>query len=142
MFTNYGSAPEVIVLAALAFPITLLCVLPFARMARRRSQASRASGASTTGNIEEGMSNVLAVQSLGGNKREGERFSRASEESFKRFRTESIVILLYNNLYSLSLMLGQVVFFIVMALYLAVLVVRQRNLVQEYELLVELEEEE
>ena len=115
MLTNYGSAPEVIVLAVLAFPLTLLLVLPLARVARRRSQASRASGSSTTSNIEEGMSNVLAVQSLGGNKREGQRFRGASEESFKRFRTESIVILLYNNFYSLSLMLGQVVFFIVMA---------------------------
>lgn len=115
MFTYYGSAPEVIVLAILAFPLTLLFVLPFARVARRRSQASRASGSTTTSNIEEGMSNVLAVQSLGGNKREGQRFRRASEESFKRFRTESIVILLYNQFYSLALMLGQVVFFIVMA---------------------------
>jgi len=115
MITNYGSAPEVIVLSVLAFPLTLLLVLPLARVARRRSQASRASGSGTTSNIEEGMSNVLAVQSLGGNKREGQRFSRASEESFKRFRIESIVILVYNNFYYLSLMLGQVVFFIVMA---------------------------
>ena len=115
MATNYGSAPEVIVLAMLGFPITLLLVLPLARVARRRSQASRASGSSTTSNIEEGMSNVLAVQSLGGNKREGRRFRQASEESFKRFRTESIVILLYNQFYYMSLMLGQAVFFIVMA---------------------------
>ena len=61
------------------------------------------------------MSNVLAVQSLGGNKQEGRRFRQVSAESFKRFRTESIVILLYNQFYSLSLMLGQVMFFIVMA---------------------------
>jgi len=115
MVTNYGSAPEVIVLAVLAFPLTLLLVLPLARVARRRSQASRASGSSTTSNIEEGMSNVLAVQSLGGNRREGQRFRKASGESFKRFRIESMVILLYNNFYSLSLMLGQVAFFIVMA---------------------------
>ena len=115
MFTNYGSAPEVIVLAVLGFPVTLLLVLPLARVARRRSQASRAAGSSTTSNIEEGMSNVLAVQSLGGNKREGRRFRQASQESFKRFRTESFVILTYDQLYSLSLMMGQVVFFIVMA---------------------------
>ena len=115
MVTNYGNAPEVIVLGLSAFPVTLLLVLPLARVARRRSQASRAAGSSTTSNIEEGMSNVLAIQSLGGNKREGRRFSLASRESFKRFRTESFVILSYNQLYSLSLMLGQVVFFIVMA---------------------------
>ena len=115
MVTNYGNAPEVIVVGLAAFPITLLLVLPLARVARRRSQASRAAGSSTTSNIEEGMSNVLAVQSLGGNKRESRRFSQASGESFKRFRTESFVILSYNQLYSLSLLLGQVVFFILMA---------------------------
>ena len=58
-------------------------------MTRRRSQASRASGSNTTSNIEEGMSNVLAVQSLDRHKREGERFSQASAESFKRFRVRN-----------------------------------------------------
>ena len=115
MFTYYGNAPEVIVLGMLMLPVTFLIELPFARMARRRSQASRASGASTTSNIEEGMSNVLAVQSLGGNKREGQRFRKASKESFKRFRTESFVMLTYQQVFSLALMLGQVLFFIVMA---------------------------
>ena len=113
--TNYGNAPEVIFIAVLGFPMTLLFVLPLARVSRRRSQASRAAGSSTTSNIEEGMSNVLAVQSLGGNKRESDRFTEASKESFKRFRNESAVILTYNQFYSLSLMLGQVLFFIVMA---------------------------
>ena len=115
MHTNYGSSPEVILLAVLACPFTLLCVVPFARMARRRSQASRAAGASTTSNIEEGMSNVLAVQSLGGNKREGERFRRASEESFARFRREALVKLLYQQFGTLAFMLSQIVFFVVMA---------------------------
>ena len=115
MYTNYGSAPEVIALAILTFPLMLVTVIPFARMARRRSQASRASGSNTTSNIEEGMSNVLAVQSLGGNKREGQRFRQVSDESFKRFRKESIVKLLYQQFGSLAFMLGQVVFFVVMA---------------------------
>ena len=66
-------------------------------------------------NIEEGMSNMLAVQSLGGAKRESQRFRNASAESFKRFRTESFVMLTYEQFFSLALMLGQVVFFIVMA---------------------------
>lgn len=117
MYTYYGSAPEVIVLAILTMPLMLVFVMPFARMARRRSQASRASGSNTTSNIEEGMSNVLAVQSLGGNKREAQRFRSVSEESFKRFRAESIVKLLYQQFGSLAFMLGQVVFFVVMAGY-------------------------
>ena len=112
---GYGAAPEVVALAVLACPVTLLCVIPFARMARRRSQASRASGANTTSNIEEGMSNVLAVQSLGGNQREGQRFRRASAESFARFRRESLVKLLYQQFGTLAFMLSQAVFFMVMA---------------------------
>ena len=115
MQVYYGAAPEVIALAVLACPFTLLCVLPFARMARRRSQASRASGANTTSNIEEGMSNVLAVQSLGGNRREGERFRKVSEESFSRFRRESLVKLLYQQVGTLAFMLSQVAFFVLMA---------------------------
>ncbi|MDE2987436.1 MAG: ABC transporter ATP-binding protein, partial [Chloroflexota bacterium] len=115
MFTYFGAAPEVIVLGMLALPIVFLIELPFARMARRRGQASRASGSSTTSNIEEGMSNVLAVQSLGGNEREGQRFRQASAESFKRFRTEWFLVLTYRQAFSLALMLGQVLFFIVMA---------------------------
>lgn len=111
----YGNAPEVIVLAILTFPLMLVAVVPFARVARRRSQASRASGANTTSNIEEGMSNVLAVQSLGGNERESKRFERISLESFKRFRLEAIVKLSFQQVGSLAFMLGQVVFFIVMA---------------------------
>ena len=115
MFTYFGAAPEVILLAALSLPIMLVFVVPFARMARRRSQASRASGANTTSNIEEGMSNVLAIQSLGGNKREHQRFRKASEESFRRFRIESFLKLTYGQAGSLAFMLGQVLFFVVVA---------------------------
>ena len=115
MFTYFGAAPEIILLAALSLPIMLVFVVPFARMARRRSQASRASGANTTSNIEEGMSNVLAIQSLGGNKRERQRFRKASEESFRRFRIESFLKLTYGQAGSLAFMLGQVLFFVVVA---------------------------
>ena len=115
MLTYFGAASEVVVLGMLALPIVFLIELPFARMARRRGQASRASGSTTTSNIEEGMSNVLAVQSLGGNERESRRFRQASAESFKRFRTEWFVVLTYRQAFSLALMLSQVLFFIVMA---------------------------
>ena len=115
MLTYYGGAPEVIVLGMLALPIVLLIQLPFARRARRRGQASRASGSSTTSNIEEGMSNVLAVQSLGGNEREARRFRKASEESFRRFRWEWFLVLTYRQVFSLALLLSQIVFFIVVA---------------------------
>ena len=69
MSFNYGQAPEIVWLAICILPLQFVAMLPFPRAMRRRSQASRAAGSVTTGNIEEGMSNVLAVQSLGGNKR-------------------------------------------------------------------------
>ncbi len=95
MSFNYGQAPEIVWLAICILPMQFIAMLPFPRAMRRRSQASRAAGSVTTGNIEEGMSNVLAVQSLGGNKRERQRFSGHSDESFKRFRAEVLVRVLY-----------------------------------------------
>lgn len=64
----------------------LLVILPFARMLRRRAQAVLASQSAFTSNIEEGMDNMLAVQGLGANKTERERFRKDSAESFKRIR--------------------------------------------------------
>jgi len=111
---NYGQAPELIWLAACILPLQIIFMLPFPRLMRRRSQASRASGSITTGNIEEGMSNVLAVQSLGGNKRERERFSKHSNESFKRFRAEVLVGVLYGMANGMARgLLGLVAFYLI-----------------------------
>ena len=85
---SYSGAPEIIVISLFLIPVQILAVGPFSRFVRRRSQASRAAGSVATGNIEEGMSNVLAVQSLGGNKRELKRFDKDSGESFKRYRSQ------------------------------------------------------
>ena len=53
---------------------------------RRRSGKSRQAGATTTATAEEGVSQVLAVQSLGGEKRQLDHFERDSWNSFGRFR--------------------------------------------------------
>ena len=82
----YPTAPGFVLITSTVFPTFFVLSLPFWRMARRRSQASRAAGAITTSTIEEGMDNVLAVQSLGGNRKEQERFGEDSGESFKRYR--------------------------------------------------------
>lgn len=94
MSYSYGDAPELLWLVFLMLPLQTAAMIPFSRPMRRRSQASRAAGSITTGNIEEGMSNVLAVQSLGGNKRERQRFDKDSSESFKRFRGQVLVRIL------------------------------------------------
>jgi ABC-type multidrug transport system fused ATPase/permease subunit len=84
---SYGSvAPELVWGAALIIPITLLLTLPLTGVARRVGQASRASGTATTNAIEESMSNIHAVQSLGGMEHEKARIETKSGESFRRFR--------------------------------------------------------
>jgi ATP-binding cassette subfamily B multidrug efflux pump len=114
MAFNYGEAPEIIYLCFLALPVYFIAMVPFPRLIRRRSQASRAAGSVTTGNIEEGMSNVLAVQALGGNKQEQARFDRHSKESFKRFRSESLVNIFYGAASrTAGTVLGLVAFYIV-----------------------------
>ena len=116
MSFNYGEAPEVIYLALFILPLQWLAIAPWPRLMRRRSQASRAAGAVTTGNVEEGMSNVLAVQSLGGNKQERRRFDGHSGESFKRYRAQFLVTLMVRVSMGLARgLLGLVAFYLISA---------------------------
>jgi len=88
---QFGAHPP-LVLTALAFlPVALLTSIPFAGLARRRGERSRKAGATTTATVEEGITNVLAVQSLGGGEREHARFARDSWEGFTRFRSVVLV---------------------------------------------------
>jgi subfamily B ATP-binding cassette protein MsbA len=82
----YPNNPDLVWLAVLVYPVFLLLSVPFANATRKRGQASRVAGATTTSTVEEGMDNILAVQSLGGNQNEKSRFGTDSEESFKKFR--------------------------------------------------------
>ena len=116
MSFNYGDAPEVVYLALFILPLQWLAIAPWPRLMRRRSQASRAAGAVTTGNVEEGMSNVLAVQSLGGNKQERSRFDSHSGESFKRYRAQFLVTLMVRVSMGLARgLLGLVAFYLISA---------------------------
>lgn len=81
-----GVAVELVWVSAAVFPLTLMVTIPLSAFVRRIQQASRASGAATTNAIEESMSNLHAVQSLGGMKQEKERVESKSKESFRRFR--------------------------------------------------------
>ena len=86
VLSAYPGNPEIFWMTLAIFPVWVTISSLFSRPVRRRGQAARAAGALTTGTIEEGMDNVLAVQSLGGNTSEKEHFDTDSIESFKRFR--------------------------------------------------------
>ena len=68
--------------------VALLATLPFAAALRRRSNRSRKAGATTTSTLEEGLTHILAVQSLGGERRERRRFDDDSWEGFSRHRAQ------------------------------------------------------
>ena len=86
MMLLYGSHPIIVWSAVSFLPIVLVVTFPFASALRRRSERSRKAGATTTSSVEEGVTNMLAVQSLGGEGRERDRFEGDSEESFGKFR--------------------------------------------------------
>jgi ABC-type multidrug transport system fused ATPase/permease subunit len=83
---TFGDHPELVWTALAFLPLSLLVSLPFAALARRRGASSRAAGATTTSTIEESVTHVLAVQSLGGASGEHERFARDSWTGFARYR--------------------------------------------------------
>jgi ABC-type multidrug transport system fused ATPase/permease subunit len=86
MRSAYPDAPLVVLFAVGGMPVYLLATAPFARMIRRRAQANVAAGTVFVSTTEEGMDNIQAVQSLGANDIEKERFGLASADSFRRAR--------------------------------------------------------
>ena len=91
VLVTYPSQPAIFWITLAMCPTYAILSSLFSRIVRRRGQAARAAGALTTGTIEEGMDNVLAVQSLGSNEHERSRFDRDSKESFKRHRAVSLL---------------------------------------------------
>ena len=95
MHYSYGGvAPELVWISASLIPIGLLITLPLSNLTRRVQQRSRAAGTATTNAIEESLSNITAVQSLGGMSREKTRIERQSKESYRRFRHTVLVQIL------------------------------------------------
>ena len=91
---SFSVLPSVVAMAWLAAPMVLASTLLMTGITRRRSIASRQAGAATTATVEEGMSNIAAVQSLGANARQRESFAADSAQSFKRFRGYELMNLL------------------------------------------------
>lgn len=98
----YPDVPELIWFTASLLPFYFFITVPFSGWVRRRHQASRSAGSVVTSTIEEGMDNVLAVQSLGGNKKEKARFGSDSDESFKQFRGTVVVGILIGQVTGLA----------------------------------------
>jgi ABC-type multidrug transport system fused ATPase/permease subunit len=86
LWRQFGPHPRLWQIALALLALALVVSLPFAAVLRRRSDASRRAGADTTATLEESLHNVLAVQSLGAEGREKERFSGASFRAFESFR--------------------------------------------------------
>jgi ABC-type multidrug transport system fused ATPase/permease subunit len=84
----YGGHPTIVWCALGILAIAVLATVPFAAAIRRRSSRSRKAGAATTSTLEEGLTNMLAVQSLGGEGRERRRFDDDSWRGFSRFRQQ------------------------------------------------------
>ena len=82
----YGDHPELVYCALAFLPIAFFSTLPVAGSLRRMSGRSRKAGAAATSTAEEGMSNILAVQSLGGEANQRARYETDSWRSFSRYR--------------------------------------------------------
>jgi ABC-type multidrug transport system fused ATPase/permease subunit len=83
----FGSHPIIPWTAVAILAISLAATVPFSAALRRRAGRSRRAGATTTSTLEEGLTNILAVQSLGGEGREKRRFDADSWASFSRHRS-------------------------------------------------------
>jgi len=91
-------APELVWIAWAAIPMAFLTTFPFSGALRRTNQNKRAAGSAITNAMEESMSNVAAVQSLGAGKQELKRFAEKSEESFLRERYNLGVLIAITSL--------------------------------------------
>lgn len=91
---SYGEvSPELIWVAWAAVPIAFVTTFPFSGALRRTNQNKRAAGSATTNAMEESMGSIAAVQSLGAEEQEKERFAGRSHQSFLRERYSFAVII-------------------------------------------------
>ena len=91
---SYGTvSPELVWIAWAAVPIAFVTTFPFSGALRRTNQNKRAAGSATTNAMEESMSSIAAVQSLGAGEQEKARFAERSRESFLRERYSIAVII-------------------------------------------------
>jgi ABC-type multidrug transport system fused ATPase/permease subunit len=85
---DWVSHPTIVWCAVSLLFVALFATLPFASALRRRSSRSRKAGAAATSTLEEGLTHMLAVQSLGGEGRQRSRFDGDSWAGFSRHRQQ------------------------------------------------------
>ncbi len=91
---SYGEvSPQLVWIGWATVPVAFLITFPFSGALRRTNQNKRAAGAATTNVVEESMSNIGALQSLGAVKQEQKRFANRSAETFLRERYALAVII-------------------------------------------------
>ncbi len=86
IWLTFGAQLHLLAASLAMVPAAFLGSLPLTVAVRRGSMQSREAGSVTTSTAEEGISNILAVQSLGGEDRQRARFDDDSWESFGQFR--------------------------------------------------------
>jgi len=127
----FGSHPPIVWTAVAILALALVATVPFSGVLRRRASQTRKAGATATSTMEEGLTNILAVQSLGGEERERSRFDRDSWASFGRYRSQmamGMIITLAALLPGLAI--GSYAFY-----YVADLVIQERISVGDFGLL-------
>ena len=91
---SYGAvAPELIWIAWFAVPAAFVTTFPFAGALRRTNQNKRAAGSAATNAMEESITQVGAVQSLGASTQVSNRFASFSDQTFLRERYAIAVII-------------------------------------------------
>ncbi len=91
LFLYFRSEPAVVWCALAIAPVNFTALLYFAKLTRKYSTRARIAGAKTTAIIEEGMSNIMAVQGLGTDSVDREQFKAASEDSYRQYLWQSLV---------------------------------------------------
>ena len=112
LLATYPTMPQVFWLSMALFLCVVVGTSVFSGIVRRRGQAARAAGSLTTGTIEEGMDNVLAVQGLGAHDTERSRFDGDSKESFRRFRGVALMWMIIPRVWEFITAILQTAFFV------------------------------
>lgn len=112
---TYGEvAPWLMFVVSLTAPVVIIVTWPAIGLIRRTNQNKRAAGSDTTNAMEETLDNMVAVQSLGGMKREKSRFARRNAAAYWRERIASVVgIILSNSINFITTPIGFIVSFMV-----------------------------